>query len=788
MALANVAAQLAKWGHRVLVVDWDLEAPGLETFFERWLKDARRKTPGIVDLLLGRETDWRACILKAQVFPNAPPVELISAGKLTESYFEDVQALDWRALFERGLGNRLDRLRNEWGNAYDFVLIDSRTGINDVGGICTVLLPDIVVLLFTTSEQSVDGVVDVMRQAQAAHQRLPTDRGRLLALPVPSRDESRKYKDQAEKWRQKYAAALGEYYAAWAPRGVTAEKIVNRLYIPYFGEFSFGEQLPVVDAAYQLDDPNSIGYAYARLATLIAHKLDWDAVLGSGEGSEAAETRAKLADAEARIVKGKRRGSFIAAAVLLLIISMVVVGQLSTRQRERRARAQTIIAAMSTTSDPLLAALLAAELQDLPDPGGGVAALGRIAASPIPVAAFEGPSDDLTFAWFSADGSRVIVERFQMDALLVYPARGRGDAIALPGRSPRYSRDAFTADGTGLITVSGDRGRIWRLDGSLLATLPIPRDIAQAEFASDGRHFFTRQFDNPTVVDLWRSDSAGPRLVRSLTRAINAAFTGDGSALILGYESGVVEVRDLQGSRVRAFPGQNTAADHFAPNRDGSRIAVRYRDGSVRVLPRAELVGATQTPGVTRFADPSFSPGGEQLLFMGADSMITLQTLTLPGAATAPTGAAIRRFGRIDGTTMLGFSHDGRAVFAREYTGRARVWRLDRSDSIVVEPGRGYGAALDSSGALLATAAADGSVRVWPTDPIVRTGSWSDLIRTLRGATSACLSVMQRAQFLGEAQREAQAAFERCERSFGRTPGRSAALADSLARSGPRAN
>ena len=30
MALANVAALLAKWGYSVLVVDWDLEAPGLE--------------------------------------------------------------------------------------------------------------------------------------------------------------------------------------------------------------------------------------------------------------------------------------------------------------------------------------------------------------------------------------------------------------------------------------------------------------------------------------------------------------------------------------------------------------------------------------------------------------------------------------------------------------------------------------------------------------------------------------------------------------------------------------
>ncbi len=34
MALANVAALLARWGKKVLIVDWDLEAPGIEKYFE----------------------------------------------------------------------------------------------------------------------------------------------------------------------------------------------------------------------------------------------------------------------------------------------------------------------------------------------------------------------------------------------------------------------------------------------------------------------------------------------------------------------------------------------------------------------------------------------------------------------------------------------------------------------------------------------------------------------------------------------------------------------------------
>ncbi len=35
MALANTAVQLARLGRGVLMVDWDLEAPGLERYFQQ---------------------------------------------------------------------------------------------------------------------------------------------------------------------------------------------------------------------------------------------------------------------------------------------------------------------------------------------------------------------------------------------------------------------------------------------------------------------------------------------------------------------------------------------------------------------------------------------------------------------------------------------------------------------------------------------------------------------------------------------------------------------------------
>lgn len=43
MGLANIAVLLARWEYKVLIVDWDLEAPGLENFFPQSIKKILQK-------------------------------------------------------------------------------------------------------------------------------------------------------------------------------------------------------------------------------------------------------------------------------------------------------------------------------------------------------------------------------------------------------------------------------------------------------------------------------------------------------------------------------------------------------------------------------------------------------------------------------------------------------------------------------------------------------------------------------------------------------------------------
>ena len=66
MAIANVAYLLTEWGYKVLIVDWDLEAPGIEHFFSKFINvEKTAKIKGILDILVDAQNsklerfDWK---------------------------------------------------------------------------------------------------------------------------------------------------------------------------------------------------------------------------------------------------------------------------------------------------------------------------------------------------------------------------------------------------------------------------------------------------------------------------------------------------------------------------------------------------------------------------------------------------------------------------------------------------------------------------------------------------------------------------------------------------------
>ena len=167
MALVNVAATLASAGRRVLVVDFDIEAPGLDTF--EVLKP-RKEVPGIIDFVSQYLESNQAPDIANYIGKCSPigkqngKLWIMPSGR-NETYTANFHQIDWGDLYERRDGFLLfEDLKAQWKEVLkpDYVLIDSRTGHTDTGGICTRQLPDAVVVLFFPNEQNLRGLVDVV--------------------------------------------------------------------------------------------------------------------------------------------------------------------------------------------------------------------------------------------------------------------------------------------------------------------------------------------------------------------------------------------------------------------------------------------------------------------------------------------------------------------------------------------------------------------------------------------------------------------------------------------------
>jgi septum formation inhibitor-activating ATPase MinD len=177
MALVNVAVLLAKLGRRVLVVDFDLEAPGLPSYQVFRGAECRR---GIVDYVTSYRTTGVApnateYITRCDVEGN--PLWLMPAGDHTRrGYSEALQSIDWQDLYEHQSGFLMfEDLKQQWaqfeGVGFDYVLIDSRTGHTDVGGICTRQLPDAVIVMFVPNEQNIDGLKPIVEGIRAQNKK-----------------------------------------------------------------------------------------------------------------------------------------------------------------------------------------------------------------------------------------------------------------------------------------------------------------------------------------------------------------------------------------------------------------------------------------------------------------------------------------------------------------------------------------------------------------------------------------------------------------------------------------
>lgn len=204
VALCSMAVLLASRQNAtvpVLMIDWDTEAPALHQLFRRHgerpgvleyfdacrdqLAALARSHPGAGDEERARlaleAIDWEAYVERVD---DSRPLYLMRAGVFDDSYGERADRMDWDGLFAacpalfRSFAAHLVR-------HFQHVLVDARGGRSAAVSVCTTLLPDRLVGLFTPNRRSLDGLAGVVTRAidyRCSHE---DEQRPLLLYPLP---------------------------------------------------------------------------------------------------------------------------------------------------------------------------------------------------------------------------------------------------------------------------------------------------------------------------------------------------------------------------------------------------------------------------------------------------------------------------------------------------------------------------------------------------------------------------------------------------------------------------
>jgi hypothetical protein len=423
MALANIAHILA-WQldspNKVLAIDWDLEAPGLHKYFVGQLKrnfpeglrqsyeDRLNQKPGLIDFLYEVRASYQAQYpsgglganqaatstaidafnaviashsLSDYILTVEPPagfgvrenygLSLIKAGnqgpntmraqeQKPAGYVEHVRGFDW-VHFHENYGSFFTLLREQLEAEYDFVLIDSRTGLTDIGDVCTRVMPEKLVAVFVPNEQNLQGLFEIINSA-AEHRINSRDPRPLMVYPLASRIDANAGRRRAI-WRKGGRLDGGEI-VGYEPR---FEKLLQPIYkiescdldayfdstqVPHDSDYAFGERVAARDGG---SDKLSIGRACENLARyLVDDRAPWE------RATNDQPTSSKASGAEAGLVLALQR--VLLPAWLALIGIGLAIG-LYYRDLQGPAVLRLAVGGIRTTSGP--SSILGFGAQDL---------------------------------------------------------------------------------------------------------------------------------------------------------------------------------------------------------------------------------------------------------------------------------------------------------------------------------------------------------------------------------------------------------------------------------------
>lgn len=216
-ALVSCAWQLARKGKRTVVLDFDLEAPGLGTLLD--VETSRGVLDVVVDCLATGRPSLSGATGAARALgaDDGARVDVLPAGRLSVSYVEKLARLDFAAAepWDPGAKSSATAAFSELLLAIkrdlspDYILVDARAGLNDLSGISLRGLSHVDVLFSRASDQSYEGL-DLALAILGRGKTEPPGRLVIVHALAPRDPASKIGEEETEEFRDRVYALFEE--------------------------------------------------------------------------------------------------------------------------------------------------------------------------------------------------------------------------------------------------------------------------------------------------------------------------------------------------------------------------------------------------------------------------------------------------------------------------------------------------------------------------------------------------------------------------------------------------
>ena len=266
----------------------------------------------------------------------------------------------------------------------------------------------------------------------------------------------------------------------------------------------------------------------------------------------------------------------------------------------------------------------------------------------------------------------------------------------------------FSPNGQTLASASSDDTiRLWRLDGTLIATLNGHKDdVWDVDFSPNGQTLASASADD--TIWLWQLDGTSVATLNGHTDDVRSIdFSPNGQTLASASADDTIRLWQLDGTSVATLNGHTDDVwdVDFSPN--GQTLASASADDTIRLwrldgTPIATLNGHTDD-----VRSIGFSPNGQVLASASLDSTIRLWRLDGTPIATLN--------GHTDGVLDVDFSPDGEMLASASSDSTVHLWQPSGIfiDMLEGHADKVWDVSFSPNDKILASASGDSTVQLW---------------------------------------------------------------------------